>query len=42
MALGLTEEHLELAAAVRGWAQRNCPAEAIRAAADGPDSGSQR
>jgi 3-oxochol-4-en-24-oyl-CoA dehydrogenase len=42
MALGLTEEHLELAAAVRGWAQRNCPAEVVRAAADDPDSGSER
>ncbi len=42
MALGLTEEHLELAAAIRGWAQRNCPAEAVRAAADDPDSGSAR
>ena len=35
MALGLTPEHLELAAAVRGWSQRHCPAEVIRAAADG-------
>ena len=42
MALGLTEEHLELAAAIRGWAQRNCPAEVVRAAADDPDSGSAR
>jgi 3-oxochol-4-en-24-oyl-CoA dehydrogenase len=42
MALGLTEEHLDLAAAIRGWAQRNCPAEVVRAAADGPDSGSER
>src|SRR5712691_3210722 len=42
MALGLTEEHLDLAAAIRGWAQRNCPPEVVRAAADGPDSGSQR
>jgi alkylation response protein AidB-like acyl-CoA dehydrogenase len=42
MALGLTEEHLELAAAIRGWAQRNCPADAVRAAADDPDSGSVR
>jgi 3-oxochol-4-en-24-oyl-CoA dehydrogenase len=42
MALGLTEEHLQLAEAVRGWAQRNCPPEVARAAADGPDSGSAR
>src|SRR6266567_7177758 len=41
MALGLTEEHLELAAAIRGWAQRNCPPEVVRAAADGPDGGSR-
>jgi 3-oxochol-4-en-24-oyl-CoA dehydrogenase len=40
MALGLTEEHLELAEAARAWAQRRCPAEVVRAAADGPDSGS--
>src|SRR5450755_2456132 len=42
MALGLTEEHLELAAAIRGWAQRNCPADAVRAAADDAGSGSAR
>src|SRR6266700_2697230 len=42
MTRGLTEEHLDLAAAIRGWAQRNCPPEVVRAAADGPDSGSQR
>src|SRR5258708_13932252 len=42
MALGLTEEHLQLAETVRGWAQRNCPPEAVRAAAGGPDSGSAR
>jgi len=36
MALGLTEEHLDLAAAVSGWARRNCPASDVRAAADGP------
>jgi alkylation response protein AidB-like acyl-CoA dehydrogenase len=39
MTLGLTEEHLQLAEAVRGWAQRNCPADVVRAAADGADSG---
>ncbi len=42
MALGLTEEHLQLAEAVRGWAQRYCPPDVVRAAADGPDSGSAR
>ncbi|HLQ52877.1 MAG TPA: acyl-CoA dehydrogenase, partial [Streptosporangiaceae bacterium] len=42
MALGLTEEHLELAAAIRGWAQRNCPPDVVRAAADSQDGGSQR
>jgi 3-oxochol-4-en-24-oyl-CoA dehydrogenase len=42
MALGLTEEHLQLAETVRGWAQRNCPPDAVRAAADGPGSGSAR
>jgi 3-oxochol-4-en-24-oyl-CoA dehydrogenase len=42
MTLGLTEEHLQLAETVRGWAQRNCPPEVVRAAADGPDSGSAR
>jgi alkylation response protein AidB-like acyl-CoA dehydrogenase len=41
MALGLTSEHLELAAAVRGWAQRHSPAEAVRAAADGADGGAE-
>jgi 3-oxochol-4-en-24-oyl-CoA dehydrogenase len=40
MTLGLTEEHLQLAETVRGWAQRHCPADVVRAAADGPDSGS--
>src|SRR5258707_12961745 len=39
MALGLTPEHLELAAAVRGWSQRHCPAEVLRSAVDGSDSG---
>jgi 3-oxochol-4-en-24-oyl-CoA dehydrogenase len=39
MTLGLTEEHLQLAETVRGWAQRNCPADVVRAAADGADSG---
>jgi alkylation response protein AidB-like acyl-CoA dehydrogenase len=40
MALGLSREHLDLAEAVRGWAKRYCPAEVVRAAADGPDAGS--
>ena len=39
MTLGLTEEHLQLAEAVRGWAQRHCPADVVRAAAEAPDSG---
>jgi 3-oxochol-4-en-24-oyl-CoA dehydrogenase len=39
MTLGLTPEHLELAEAVRGWAERHCPPEVVRAAADGSDSG---
>src|SRR6266487_1156967 len=42
MALGLTSEHLELAAAVRGWAQRHSPAQAVRAAADSEDHGAGR
>jgi 3-oxochol-4-en-24-oyl-CoA dehydrogenase len=42
MALGLSEEHRHLAETIRNWAQRNCPPEAVRAAADGPDSGSAR
>jgi alkylation response protein AidB-like acyl-CoA dehydrogenase len=41
MALGLTSEHLDLAAAVRGWAQRHVPAEVVRAAANGPDCGTE-
>jgi alkylation response protein AidB-like acyl-CoA dehydrogenase len=40
MTLGLTEEHLQLGETVRGWAQRHCPVDVVRAAADGPDSGS--
>jgi 3-oxochol-4-en-24-oyl-CoA dehydrogenase len=40
MTLGLTEEHLQLAEAVRGWARRHCPADVVRAAAEAPDSGS--
>jgi 3-oxochol-4-en-24-oyl-CoA dehydrogenase len=40
MTLGLTEEHLQLAEAVSAWAQRHCPPDVVRAAADGTDSGS--
>ncbi len=39
MALGLTPEHLELAAAVRGWAGRHVGAAVIRAAMDADDAG---
>jgi len=42
MALGLTPEHSELAAAVRGWAQRHCPPEVVREAAESADSGAGR
>src|SRR6266851_4167986 len=34
MALGVSEEHLELAASVRGWAERHCGPDAVRAEAD--------
>jgi alkylation response protein AidB-like acyl-CoA dehydrogenase len=40
MTLGLTEEHLQLAEAVAAWAQRHCPPDVVRTAANGPDSGS--
>jgi 3-oxochol-4-en-24-oyl-CoA dehydrogenase len=40
MTLGLTEEHLQLAESVAAWAQRHCPPDVVRAAADAPDSGS--
>jgi 3-oxochol-4-en-24-oyl-CoA dehydrogenase len=40
MALGITEEHLELAEAISGWAQRHSPPAVVRAAADGTDGGS--
>ena len=39
MALAVTEEHKALAETVRGWAERHCPREVARAAADSPDSG---
>jgi 3-oxochol-4-en-24-oyl-CoA dehydrogenase len=42
MALGLTPEHLELAAAVRDWSQRHCPVDVVRAIADGTDGGAER
>ena len=42
MTLGVTEEHRHLAETVRNWAQRNCPPEIVRLAADSPDSGSVR
>ena len=45
MALGVSEEHLELAASARGWAERHCGPDVVRAAAEsgggespGPDS----
>src|SRR5713226_7546848 len=34
MALGVREEHLELAASVRGWGERHCGPDAVRAEAD--------
>ena len=40
MALGLTEEHAQLADSVRAWAQRHSPPAVARAAADGDTSGS--
>ena len=40
MTLGLTEEHLQLAESAAAWAQRHCPPDVVRAAADAPDSGS--
>ncbi|MEP7024416.1 MAG: acyl-CoA dehydrogenase family protein, partial [Actinomycetota bacterium] len=42
MALGLSEEHLELAASVRSWAERSCPVDVIRAAAGSDDSGARQ
>src|SRR5579875_1043607 len=39
MALGLTDEHRQLAEAIRDWAKRSCPQEAVRAAAEAPDGG---
>jgi alkylation response protein AidB-like acyl-CoA dehydrogenase len=39
MTLGLTTEHLELAASVKGWAARHSPPAVVRAAAEGDDAG---
>jgi 3-oxochol-4-en-24-oyl-CoA dehydrogenase len=38
MALALTDEHLQLAESVRAWADRQSPAESLRAAANSPDA----
>ena len=42
MTLGLTSEHLELAASVQGWAARHSPPAVVRAAAEGGDAGAAR
>jgi 3-oxochol-4-en-24-oyl-CoA dehydrogenase len=42
MALALTDEHAQLAASVRAWAERNSPPDSVRAAADGSDGGAAR
>ncbi|HEY2077135.1 MAG TPA: acyl-CoA dehydrogenase [Streptosporangiaceae bacterium] len=39
MALALSDDHAQLADSVRSWAARTCPSSAVRAAADGDDSG---
>jgi alkylation response protein AidB-like acyl-CoA dehydrogenase len=39
MTLALTEDHAQLAESVRSWLTRTCPPSAVRAAADGGDSG---
>jgi alkylation response protein AidB-like acyl-CoA dehydrogenase len=39
MALALTEDHAQLADSIRSWSARACPPSAVRAAADGDDSG---
>ena len=39
MPIGITEEHVALADAVSGWAQRHCPPEVARALLDAPDEG---
>jgi 3-oxochol-4-en-24-oyl-CoA dehydrogenase len=40
MTLALTAEHLELADTIRSWAERHCPADVLRAAANAADGGS--
>jgi 3-oxochol-4-en-24-oyl-CoA dehydrogenase len=42
MALALTDEHAQLAASARAWAERNSPPDSVRAAADGRDGGTAR
>ncbi|HEY2550847.1 MAG TPA: acyl-CoA dehydrogenase [Streptosporangiaceae bacterium] len=42
MALGITEEHLELADAIGSWAHRHCPPELVREAAGSADAGTAR
>ena len=41
MALGLTEEHVQLTQSVRAWAERHSPPAVARAAADGSDGGAR-
>ncbi len=42
MTVGLTPEHVELADAVRGWSQRHCPPDVVRAAIGDADGGAAR
>jgi 3-oxochol-4-en-24-oyl-CoA dehydrogenase len=42
MTLALTDEHAQLAASVRAWAERNSPPESVRAAANGNDGGAAK
>jgi alkylation response protein AidB-like acyl-CoA dehydrogenase len=37
MALGVSDEHRQLSEAVQGWAERHCPASAVRAVVDGSE-----
>jgi alkylation response protein AidB-like acyl-CoA dehydrogenase len=37
MALGISEEHQQLAESVAGWAERHCPPSAVRAVIDGSE-----
>ncbi len=39
MTLAVSDEHLQLAESVRAWAERRCPPESVRAAANGTDHG---